>query len=90
MVKAGGAGPIIHAKASISGSELGWGFVINLMSCISNVSNQSSNSTHASDSSSLSPQMATLITNATDFASRSSRPKNVIIPQLVALPVTFA
>lgn len=34
--------------------------------------------------------MATLITNATDFASRSSKPKNVIIPQLIALPCTFA
>ncbi|KAL8287021.1 hypothetical protein RQP46_004027 [Phenoliferia psychrophenolica] len=70
LSKAGGAGPIIHAKATISGSKMGWAFIINLMSCISN--------------------MATLITNATDFASRSSKPKNVIIPQLVALPCTFA
>ncbi|KAL8276990.1 hypothetical protein RQP46_010625 [Phenoliferia psychrophenolica] len=70
LAKAGGAGPIIHAKATISGSDLGWGFIINLMSCISN--------------------MATLITNATDFASRSSKPSNVIIPQLIALPTTFA
>ncbi|KAM0750161.1 NCS1 nucleoside transporter family [Meredithblackwellia eburnea MCA 4105] len=70
LSKAGGAGPIIHAKATIHGSELGWGFIINLMSCISN--------------------MATLITNATDFASRASHPRNVIIPQLVALPFTFA
>ncbi|KAK4704084.1 nucleobase:cation symporter-1, NCS1 family, partial [Phenoliferia sp. Uapishka_3] len=70
LSKAGGAGPIIHAPATITGSALGWGFVINLMSCISN--------------------MATLITNATDFASRASRPRDVIIPQLIALPCTFA
>ena len=70
LAKAHGAGPTIHAKASIGGSELGWQFVINMMSCISN--------------------MATLITNATDFASRADKPSSVLLPQLIALPFTFA
>jgi cytosine/uracil/thiamine/allantoin permease len=33
--------------------------------------------------------VATLITNAVDFASRSKQPANVILPQLIALPFTF-
>lgn len=33
--------------------------------------------------------VATLITNAVDFASRSKQPTNVILPQLIALPFTF-
>jgi len=69
LAKAGGAGELIHAKATKSGSELGWQFVISLMSCISN--------------------MATLVTNAPDFASRADKPSSVIWPQLIALPLTF-
>lgn len=70
LSKAGGGGELIHAKATVGGSELGWAFVVNLMSCISN--------------------MATLITNAPDFASRADKPSSVIWPQLIALPLTFA
>ncbi len=70
LAKAGGAGELIHAKASLEGSKLGWQFVISLMACISN--------------------MATLVTNAPDFASRADKPSSVILPQLIALPLTFA
>ncbi|GAA5932535.1 nucleobase cation symporter-1 family protein [Sporobolomyces koalae] len=34
--------------------------------------------------------MATLIVNATDFASRSRRPSDVVLPNLIALPVCFS
>jgi len=34
--------------------------------------------------------MATLITNAQDFASRADKPSSIVWPQLVALPFTFA
>ncbi|BGP19210.1 hypothetical protein JCM10213_002094 [Rhodosporidiobolus nylandii] len=34
--------------------------------------------------------MATLIVNAVDFASRASKPSDVVAPQLFALPITFA
>jgi NCS1 family nucleobase:cation symporter-1 len=34
--------------------------------------------------------MATLITNAVDFASRADKPSSVVTPQLIAMPVTFA
>ncbi|GAA6021414.1 hypothetical protein JCM8202_006361 [Rhodotorula sphaerocarpa] len=34
--------------------------------------------------------MATLITNAVDFASRASKPSDVILPQIISLPVCFA
>ncbi|ORY84681.1 NCS1 nucleoside transporter family [Leucosporidium creatinivorum] len=67
---AGGAGDLLRAPATISGSTLGWVFVANLMSGISN--------------------MATLITNAVDFASRANQPRNVVLPQLIALPFTFS
>ncbi|GAA6020293.1 hypothetical protein JCM11491_005320 [Sporobolomyces phaffii] len=34
--------------------------------------------------------MATLVTNATDFASRARRPSDVVLPNLIALPVCFS
>ncbi|GAA6062412.1 hypothetical protein JCM10212_006047 [Sporobolomyces blumeae] len=34
--------------------------------------------------------MATLVVNSTDFASRARRPSDVVIPNLVALPVCFS
>lgn len=34
--------------------------------------------------------MATLITNAVDFASRADKPSSVVTPQLIAMPMTFA
>ncbi|TNY19629.1 NCS1 nucleoside transporter family [Rhodotorula diobovata] len=70
LVKANGAGDLLTAPATISGSTLGWEFIAQLMSCISN--------------------MATLATNAVDFASRASKPSDVVLPQLIALPFTFA
>ncbi|OAA66580.1 Permease, cytosine/purines, uracil, thiamine, allantoin [Niveomyces insectorum RCEF 264] len=36
LVRAGGAGPIIHQKASLSGSALGWEIIKGIMSSISN------------------------------------------------------
>lgn len=38
----------------------------------------------------LHADMATLITNAQDFASRADKPSSIIWPQLFALPFTFA
>ncbi|BGP50796.1 uracil permease [Rhodotorula kratochvilovae] len=70
LVKAHGAGELLHAPATISGSTLGWEFVGQLMACISN--------------------MATLAANATDFGSRASKTSDVILPQLISLPFTFA
>lgn len=37
IVKAKGVGPIIRQPGAIHGSELGWGMITNLMSCISNM-----------------------------------------------------
>ncbi|GAA5892347.1 hypothetical protein JCM6882_003645 [Rhodosporidiobolus microsporus] len=34
--------------------------------------------------------MATLIVNAVDFASRASKPSDVVLPQLIAMPLCFA
>ncbi|GAA6053623.1 hypothetical protein JCM3770_001563 [Rhodotorula araucariae] len=70
LVKAHGAGELLHAPATIHGSTLGWEFVGQLMSCISN--------------------MATLATNAVDFGSRASKTSDVVLPQLISLPFTFA
>ncbi|GAA5853706.1 hypothetical protein JCM8547_007419 [Rhodosporidiobolus lusitaniae] len=70
LVKANGAGELLRAPATSSGSKLGWSFVSNLMSCIAN--------------------MATLIVNAVDFASRASKPRDVVVPQLIAMPTMFA
>lgn len=36
LAKCGGAGPVIHAKATIQGSELGWVFVESVMSSLAN------------------------------------------------------
>ncbi|KAK7463098.1 uracil permease [Stygiomarasmius scandens] len=70
IVKAHGVGPIIAQPGSLHGSELGWGIVANLMSCISN--------------------MATLLTNAPDFASRATTPGAALWPQLISVPLTFS
>ncbi|GJN93554.1 hypothetical protein Rhopal_006611-T1 [Rhodotorula paludigena] len=70
LVKAGGAGDLLHAPATIKGEQFGWEFCGQLMACISN--------------------MATLITNAIDFSSRASKPSDVVIPQIVSLPLCFA
>ncbi|KAJ3808423.1 permease for cytosine/purines, uracil, thiamine, allantoin-domain-containing protein [Lentinula aff. lateritia] len=70
IVKAKGVGPIIRQPGTMHGSDLGWGMVTNLMSCISN--------------------MATLLTNAPDFASRSHSPSAALWPQLLSVPFTFA
>ena len=37
IVKAKGVGPIIHQPSTLHGSDLGWGMVVSLMSCISNM-----------------------------------------------------
>lgn len=37
IVKAHGVGPIVHQPAQIHGSELGWGIVVSVMSCMSNM-----------------------------------------------------
>ncbi|KAH7878426.1 permease for cytosine/purines, uracil, thiamine, allantoin-domain-containing protein [Lentinula edodes] len=70
IVKAKGVGPIIRQPGTMHGSDLGWGMVTNLMSCISN--------------------MATLLTNAPDFASRSHSPSAALWPQLLSIPFSFA
>ncbi|KAJ3994784.1 permease for cytosine/purines, uracil, thiamine, allantoin-domain-containing protein [Lentinula boryana] len=70
IVKAKGVGPIIRQPGTMHGSELGWGMVMNLMSCISN--------------------MATLLTNAPDFASRAHTPSAALYPQLFSVPLTFS
>ncbi|KIK52903.1 hypothetical protein GYMLUDRAFT_77689 [Collybiopsis luxurians FD-317 M1] len=70
IVKAKGVGPIIRQPGTMHGSELGWGMVANLMSCISN--------------------MATLLTNAPDFASRAHSPSAALWPQLFSVPLTFS
>ncbi|KWU43940.1 NCS1 nucleoside transporter family [Rhodotorula sp. JG-1b] len=68
--KAHGAGDLIHAKATVGGSTLGWAFVGSATGSIAN--------------------MATLITNSVDFASRASKPSDVVLPQIISLPVCFA
>ncbi|BGP34549.1 uracil permease [Rhodotorula toruloides] len=68
--KAHGGGSLLKQPASITGSTLGWAFVAQVMSNLSN--------------------MATLITNAIDFSSRASKPSDVVVPQLVAMPFCFA
>ncbi|KAI0806249.1 permease for cytosine/purines, uracil, thiamine, allantoin-domain-containing protein [Irpex lacteus] len=70
IVKAHGVGPIIHQPSTLHGSELGWGMVASLMSCISN--------------------MATLVTNAPDFASRATYPSATVWPQLISVPLGFS
>ncbi|KAE9405020.1 hypothetical protein BT96DRAFT_988856 [Gymnopus androsaceus JB14] len=70
IVKAKGVGPIIRQPGTMHGSELGWGMITNLMSCVSN--------------------MATLVTNAPDFASRSHSPSAALWPQLFSVPLTFS
>ncbi|KAI0642592.1 permease for cytosine/purines, uracil, thiamine, allantoin-domain-containing protein [Trametes meyenii] len=70
IVKAHGVGPIIHQPASLHGSDLGWGMVSSIMSCISN--------------------MATLVTNAPDFASRARHPSAAGLPQLISVPLGFS
>ncbi|GAA6016753.1 hypothetical protein JCM10207_003241 [Rhodosporidiobolus poonsookiae] len=70
MVKGKGAGELLHAPATIHGSEFGWTWVAQAMGCIAN--------------------MATLIVNSVDFASRANKPSAVVIPQLIALPFCFA
>ncbi len=37
IVKAHGAGPIIHQPSQVHGNVLGWNMVASLMSCISNM-----------------------------------------------------
>lgn len=69
IVKAHGVGPIVHQPAQIHGSELGWGIVVSVMSCMSN--------------------MITLVTNAPDFASRSTKPSDALLPQLISIPVGY-
>ncbi|KAJ3568259.1 hypothetical protein NP233_g5830 [Leucocoprinus birnbaumii] len=70
IVKAKGVGPIISRPGTIHGSELGWGMVVSLMSCISN--------------------MATLVTNAPDFASRARTPSAALWPQFWSVPIGFS
>ncbi|KAF5386443.1 hypothetical protein D9757_005845 [Collybiopsis confluens] len=70
IVKAKGVGSIIRQPGTLHGSDLGWGMVTNLMSCISN--------------------MATLLTNAPDFASRAHSPSAALWPQLFSVPLTFS
>ncbi|KAJ3768492.1 permease for cytosine/purines, uracil, thiamine, allantoin-domain-containing protein [Lentinula raphanica] len=70
IVKAKGVGPIIRQPGTMHGTDLGWGMVMNLMSCISN--------------------MATLLTNAPDFASRAHTPSAALYPQLFSVPLTFS
>ncbi|KAF9482302.1 hypothetical protein BDN70DRAFT_443613 [Pholiota conissans] len=70
IVKAKGVGPIIHQPSTLHGSDLSWGMVVSLMSCISN--------------------MATLVTNAPDFASRANKPSAALWPQLFAVPLSFS
>ncbi|KAI0716451.1 permease for cytosine/purines, uracil, thiamine, allantoin-domain-containing protein [Earliella scabrosa] len=70
IVKAKGVGPIIHQPASLHGSDLSWGMVSSIMSCISN--------------------MATLVTNAPDFASRARTPGAAGWPQLISVPLGFS
>lgn len=36
LVRAGGAGPVIHQKSSLAGSKLGWAMVAGIMNCIAN------------------------------------------------------
>ena len=37
IVKAKGVGPIISQPSTVHGSELGWGMIVSIMSCISNM-----------------------------------------------------
>ena len=86
IARAGGIQPIINQPATVSGSELGWTFVVQLMSC---------ETSHTLCEPCLTllagiSNMATLIVNALDFASRAHKPSNTVLPQAIALPVSFA
>jgi NCS1 family nucleobase:cation symporter-1 len=65
LVRAGGAGPIIHQKSTVQGSELAWGVIAGIMSAVSNFATLIVNAPDFSrfankPSSALLPQLITI------------------------------
>ena len=88
IVKAKGVGPIIHQPASLHGSDLSWGMVSSIMSCISNM---------ATLVTYVSPHRPLIVSrnslayrNAPDFASRARTPGAAGWPQLISVPLGFS
>lgn len=88
IVRAHGVGPILSQPAQIHGSTLGWAMVSSIMSCISNMATLVTyvklfrlfhyDGAYSSWS------------NAPDFASRSKRPSDAVLPQLISVPLSFS
>ncbi|GAA5837248.1 hypothetical protein JCM11251_004945 [Rhodosporidiobolus azoricus] len=74
-VSRGGGGSLLSSpKATISGSTLGWTFCAQTMACLAN----------------MSTLVVKFVLTAVDFASRASKPSDVVLPQLIAMPFCFA
>ncbi|CDR42464.1 CYFA0S09e04148g1_1 [Cyberlindnera fabianii] len=70
IVRAGGIGPVVHQKTSLSGSDHAWAFVNSTMNCLAN--------------------FVTLMINSPDFSRLAKKPSAAALPQLIAIPTTFA
>lgn len=92
----GNLGPIIHQSATVHGSELGWFFVIAVMSQMSNMVSWSRDASKHEQLKiaywSLTPPttQVTLCVNEADFARLATRPSAVVLPQLISIPFVFS
>jgi len=95
IVKAKGVGPIIHQPSTLHGSDLGWGMVVSLMSCISNMATLVTYVLvfiffWSRDVRLLIPHLPPTYSNAPDFASRAANPAAALWPQLISVPISFS